>query len=96
MKTIAVATVAAILMSGTAMAAPSYKGPSLKGPSLVKSFRAPALTPYERFQIRQSKNRLDFLVQRARVDGRVTFWERWQIALAERRHNALVYRLTHN
>ncbi|HXF54473.1 MAG TPA: hypothetical protein VNK52_10160 [Hyphomicrobiaceae bacterium] len=94
MKTVAVATLAAILMSGTAMAAPSY--PSYKGPSLVKSFRAPVLTPYERFQIRQSQHRLDMLKWRARADGRVTFLERWQIQLAQNRHNALVYRLTHN
>jgi hypothetical protein len=93
MKTVALATLAAVLMSGSAMAYPTS---SFKAPAVYKSFRAPALTPYEQFQIRQSKNRLDALMWRARADGRVTFLERWQIQLAQNRHNALVYRLSHN
>ena len=33
---------------------------------------------------------------RARADGHVTLWERAKIRVAEARHNALVYRLSHN
>jgi hypothetical protein len=91
MKTVALATMAAILMSGSAMAAPSYKAPTI-----FKSFRAPALTPFERMQIQQSQHRLNLLQWRVRADGRVTVWERIQVRLAQNRHNALVYRLSHN
>lgn len=91
MKTYALAALAVILLSGSAMA---YPAGSFKAPA--KSFRSMVLTPYERVQIQRSKHRLDLLERRVRADGRVTFWERWQIRLVENRHNALVYRLTHN
>jgi hypothetical protein len=93
MKTVALATLAAILMSGSAMA---YPASSFKAPAAYKSFRAPALTPYERMQIQQSQHRLGLLQWRVRADGRVTVWERIQVRLAQSRHNALVYRLSHN
>lgn len=94
MKTYLLAAMAVILMSGSAIAYPASN--PYNRPVLARSFRNPVLTPYERIQIQRSQFRLDALEFRARADGRVTFWERAQIRLAHSRHNALVYRLTHN
>jgi hypothetical protein len=90
MKTYVLAAMAVVLMSGSAMAYP------VRPNAFNKSFRAPVLTPYERVLIQRSQFHLITLERRARADGRVTFWERAQIRLVQSRHNALVYRLTHN
>jgi hypothetical protein len=93
MKTYALAAMAVILMSGSAMAYPVH---SIIRPVPAKSFHAPVLTPSERIQIHRSQYQLNMLERRARADGRVTPWERWQLRLAQNRHHALIYRLTHN
>jgi hypothetical protein len=90
MKTYVLAAMAVVLMSGSAMAYP------VRPNAFNKSFRAPVLTPYERVLIQRSQNLLSQLQRRVRADGHVTIWERWRVRMAQNRHQALVYRLTHN
>jgi hypothetical protein len=54
------------------------------------------LTPYERAAIARSQAHLYQLQRQAWSNGRVNFWERAKLRIAQSRHNALVYRYTHN
>jgi hypothetical protein len=82
----AILTIAAItLASGGALAAPSKsfnRGHDGRG----------NITPYERVVIAKSAQRLSFLKHRAWADGKLSFFERFQIRQAEARHAALVSR----
>lgn len=101
MKTFAITALAVALMSGSAMALPAKgaaygNGPFYGKAPLVKTFRGPVLTYAERMQIARSQHNLNLLEWRIHRDGRVTAWERIQVRFAQSRHNALVYRLSHN
>lgn len=87
MNKILIATAAVLLTSTTAMAAPGWYGG--KGPR-------GGVNGYERIAIAQSQANLNALKRQARADGRVTFYERTRIRLAEIRHNNLVKRYRFN
>ncbi|HEU0060886.1 MAG TPA: hypothetical protein VFR19_13480 [Hyphomicrobiaceae bacterium] len=54
------------------------------------------ITPAEHAAIARSQRQLSVIKAKARADGHVTAWERAKIAMAQSRHNALLYRLQHN
>jgi hypothetical protein len=81
---------AAVLLigAGAAVAAPHHGGKRDRG-----HWERGGINGYERVLIANSRSRLAALKSRAWRDGRLTFFERYQIRNAERRHNALVARL---
>jgi hypothetical protein len=88
MKRFVLSASAIALMAGAALAAPAEAASWRHGWH--------HLSPAERVAIRHSQHRLDLIRAGAYRDGRVTFWERAKIRLAQSRHNALVNRLSHN
>lgn len=51
---------------------------------------------YERAAIARSQAHINALNRRAWADGKVGIFERAKLRLAQTRHNALVYRYSHN
>jgi len=78
MKTFILAATAIVLMSGTAFAA-SYG-----------SHKHGTVSSYERAAIARSAANLASIKRRAWSDGRLSFFERLQIRIAESRYKALV------
>jgi len=76
------------LLSGLLLAAPAEAAPYRHGYGKI--------TPAEHAAIARSQHQLNAIKARAWSDGHVTPWERAKIGLAQSRHNALVYRLSHN
>ncbi len=88
MKRLILTACAGAMLSGLALAAPAAAayGPHGYG----------RLTPAERAAIARSQHQLGLVKARAWADGHITLWERAKIRAAEARHNALLYRLSHN
>jgi uncharacterized membrane protein YebE (DUF533 family) len=78
----------AALLAGAAVAVPAEAAFYQRGYGHI--------TPAERAAIARSQHQLDLIKARAWADGHVTAWERAKINFAQSRHQALVYRLSHN
>jgi len=76
------------LLSGLLQAAPAEAAPYRHGYGKI--------TPAEHAAIARSQHRLNAIKAGARADGHVTAWERAKIGMVQSRHNALVWRLSHN
>jgi len=87
MKTVILTAAALVLTTSATLAAPARKhfGDQHGG-----------VTGYERVAIAHSAATLAALKRRAWFDGRLSFVERFQIKIAERRHFALVARARHS
>lgn len=94
MKTIAMTLAALALASTAAAAAPAKHGYHYgHGKGYGHSYthkHVSRVTPRERAAINHSAARLAYLKRQAWADGRVNFFERARINMAQRRHNALV------
>ena len=88
MNRLVVSACAGALLSGLLLAAPAEAAPYRHGYGKI--------TPAEHAAIARSQHRLNLIKAAARADGHVSPWERAKIALAQSRHDALVYRLSHN
>jgi uncharacterized membrane protein YebE (DUF533 family) len=88
MNRLVVSACVGALLSGVLLAAPAEAAPYRHGYGKI--------TPAEHAAIARSQHQLNLIKAAARADGRVSPWERAKIALAQSRHNALVYRLSHN
>ena len=88
MNRLVVSACAAALLSGVLLAAPAEAAPYRHGYGNI--------SPAEHAAIARSQHQLKLIKAAARADGHVSSWERAKIALAQSRHNALVYRLSHN
>ena len=87
MKAFALGAAALGLLSSVALAAPA---------SAASYNRHGQVSAHERAAIARSAAHLAAVKHHARVDGRLSLWERAQIRMAEARHSALVRRLRHN
>jgi hypothetical protein len=81
-------SMSAALLAGLAMTLPAEAAFYRRGYGQI--------TPAERAAIARSQHQLDLIKAKAWADGHVTAWERAKIDLAQARHQALVYRLSHN
>jgi hypothetical protein len=88
MNRLALSACAGALLSGLLLAAPAEAAFYRHGGGKI--------TPAEHAAIARSQHQLNLIKAKAWADGRVTPWERARIALAQSRHNALVYRVSHN
>jgi hypothetical protein len=88
MKRLVLSLCTTALLSGLALAGPA------EAASYHHGYRK--ITPAERFAIARSQHQLNVVRARARADGHVSVWERAKIRLAQSRHQALVYRVSHN
>jgi uncharacterized membrane protein YebE (DUF533 family) len=88
MNRLVVSACVGALLSGVLLAAPAEAAPYRHGYGKI--------TPAEHAAIARSQHQLNLIKAAARADGRVSPWERAKIALAQSRHKALVYRLSHN
>ena len=88
MNRLVLSACAGALLSGLLLAAPAEAAPYRHGYGKI--------TPAEHAAIARSQHQLNVIKVRARADGHVTPWERAKISMAQSRHDALVYRLSHN
>lgn len=90
MKTIAMAVAALALATTAASAAPAKYGYNHGYGKGHGHSHVSRVTPRERVAIARSAAHLNFVKRQAWSDGRVNFFERARINMAQRRHNALV------
>jgi hypothetical protein len=88
MKHLILNACAAAVLSGMALAAPAEAAYDRHGYGPI--------TPAERALIARSQHQLDLIRARAWADHHISLWERAQIRAAQLRHQALVYRFSHN
>jgi len=88
MNRLVVSACAGALLSGLLLAAPAEAAFYRHGYGKI--------TPAEHAAIARSQRQLSVIKAKAWADGRVSPWERAKIAMAQSRHDALVYRLQHN
>jgi hypothetical protein len=89
MKRFALSAAALAILSGTVFVSAAQAAPYGYGHRHV-------LTPHERVAIARSQANLNRLKWQVRADGRLTFFERMRLNVAQARHNSLVYRYQHN
>jgi hypothetical protein len=85
MKSVILAATAIVLTSGAALAAPYHFNNRWH-------HSGGNVSSYERAAIGRSAAQLASVKRRAWADGKLTFFERFQIRIAENRHNAVVAR----